>query len=58
MVNGVIVLQSGRGIAMVETVEVAALPLAPRNPLPYPQQMKAAGQITPASKRCVMPAAR
>jgi cytochrome P450 len=27
---------------MVETVEVAALPLAPRNPLPYLQQMKAA----------------
>jgi cytochrome P450 len=27
---------------MVETVEVAALPLAPRNPLPYRQQMKAA----------------
>jgi cytochrome P450 len=26
---------------MVETVEVAALPLAPRNPLPYLQQMKA-----------------
>jgi hypothetical protein len=27
---------------MVETVEVAALPLAPRNPLPYLQQIKAA----------------
>ena len=27
---------------MVETVDVAALPLAPRNPLPYPQQVKAA----------------
>jgi cytochrome P450 len=27
---------------MVETVEVAALPLAPRNPLPYLQRMKAA----------------
>lgn len=27
---------------MVETVEVAALPLAPRNPLPFLQQMKAA----------------
>jgi len=27
---------------MVETVDVAALPLAPRNPLPYLQQMKAA----------------
>ena len=27
---------------MVETVEVAALPLAPRNPLPYLQQVKAA----------------
>ena len=27
---------------MVETVEVAALPLAPRNPLPYRQQVKAA----------------
>src|SRR5260370_35474557 len=30
-----------RGITMVETVEVAALPLAPRNPLPRLQQMKA-----------------
>ena len=27
---------------MVETVDVAALPLAPRNPLPYLQQVKAA----------------
>ncbi|MGB8503303.1 MAG: cytochrome P450, partial [Mycobacterium sp.] len=30
---------------MVETVEVAALPLAPRNPLPYLQQVKAVRAI-------------
>jgi hypothetical protein len=39
---------------MVETVEVAALPLAPRNTLPYLQQMKAVGFFTPVVKRCVM----
>lgn len=30
---------------MVETIEIAALPLAPRNPLPYLQQVKAARAI-------------
>ena len=43
---------------MVETIEMAALPPAPKNPLPYLQQVKAIRAITPAPKRCVMPAAR
>ena len=43
---------------MTDTVDVAALPLAPRNPLPPLQQMKAARVFTPVVKRCVMRAAR
>ena len=41
----------------METVEVAALPVALRNPLLYLQQVKMCGQFTPAPKRCVTPGA-
>ena len=46
---------------MVETVEsadVATLPPAPKNPLPYWRRLKAARAFTPARKRCGMPAVR
>ncbi len=43
---------------MVETVEIAALPLAPRNPLPRLHQMKAVRDFHTGCERCVMLADR